>query len=280
MASTRDIRRKIKSVNSTMQITRAFELVSTAKLRRARNKLEASKRYFDELEVALTDVLSSDANSGSIFLEETEAKNPLVIILTSDRGLCGGFNINAIKSAMEIEDAMYYTIGKKGTDFIKSRNLKSAGSLHGVTEKPQYEHALHVAKIAVEMFTQKKIDSVILVYSEFVSTISFTPTHMQLLPLVTGDHKDTNEEIEVIHFEPSKEEVLRMITPKYVASLIFGAMIESSASEQAARRLAMESATGNAEDIIDELTLTYNQARQAAITQEISEIVGGAEALS
>ncbi len=280
MASTRDIRRKIKSVTSTMQITSAFELVSFAKLRRARKKLDASKRYFEELEAALKEVLASDTHLGNIFLEPTEAKKPLVIVITSDRGLCGGFNINAMKSAMEIERATYYTIGKKAADFVKTNKLPSAGSLDGVSEKPQYEHAHHVAKIAVGMFKEKTVDSVILVYSKFVSTISFAPTHLKLLPLTEGLMGMEEEETEVLNFEPSKDEVLNLITPKYVASILFGAMIESSASEQAARRLAMESATGNAEEIIDELTLTYNQARQAAITQEISEIVGGAEALS
>lgn len=284
MASTRDIRRKIRSVNSTMQITKAFELVSTAKLRRARVKLDASERYFDTLKNVLSDVLEKDIDRHNIYLKPSEMKKPLVILLTSDRGLCGGFNINAIKSALEIQgDVKYYTIGKKGTDYVVSRKLNGVGRLHNATERPQVEHANHVAKEALRLYESGEVDSVILVYSQFVSTISFTPKHLQLLPLQANfESKDESKHgrIEVLNFVPSRDEVLRAIMPKYIAGLIYGAMIESSASEQAARRLAMESATGNAEEIIDELTLTYNQARQAAITQELSEIVGGAEALS
>lgn len=279
MANTRDIRRKIRSVGSTMQITSAFELVSTAKLRRARKKLDSSKAYFEKLESALVEVLKGD-NGQNIYLKPTKFEKPLVIMITSDRGLCGGFNVNAIKSALEVENAIYYSIGKKGSDYVASRNLKSAGHLHGVTEKPTYEHALHISNIAVDLFKKGEVDGVIVVYSKFVSTISFTPRHMTLLPLNRSDLSSDNGYHEVVYFEPGKEEVLNAIMPKYVAGLIFGAMIESSASEQAARRLAMEAATGNAEEIIEDLTLTYNQARQAAITQEISEIVGGAEALS
>lgn len=280
MANTRDIRRKIRSVSSTMQITSAFELVSTAKLRRARKKLDASRMYFDKLESALADVLGSE-NGSNLYLKGSKMEKPLVIMLTSDRGLCGGFNVNAIKSALEVPNATYFCIGKKGSDFVGSRNLKRAGHLHGVTERPSYEHALYTANIAVDLFKKGEVDGVILVYSKFVSTISFSPRHLQLLPILKEDVPQGESAAgEVIHYEPGKDEVLNMIMPKYVAGLIFGAMIESSASEQAARRLAMEAATGNAEEIIEELTLTYNQARQAAITQEISEIVGGAEALS
>lgn len=279
MANTRDIRRKIRSVGSTMQITSAFELVSTAKLRRARKKLDSSKAYFEKLESALGEVLRGD-NGQNIYIRTSKFEKPLVIMITSDRGLCGGFNVNAIKSALEIENATYYSIGKKGSDYVAGRNLKSAGHLHGVTEKPTYEHALHISNIAVDLFKKGEVDGVIVVYSKFVSTISFTPRHLVILPLNRSDISSDDGYSEVVHFEPGKDEVLNAIMPKYVAGLIFGAMIESSASEQAARRLAMEAATGNAEEIIEELTLTYNQARQAAITQEISEIVGGAEALS
>lgn len=279
MANTRDIRRKIRSVGSTMQITSAFELVSTAKLRRARNKLDASAAYFEKLETALSEVLSGEMDKNP-YLAPSKCEKPLVIMLTSDRGLCGGFNVNAIKSALEVKNATFFCVGKKGSDYVTSRNLNSAGSLHGVSEKPSYEHALHISNIAVDLFRKKEVDSVILVYSKFVSTISFTPRHLTLLPLKREAAASSRELDEVVRFEPGKDEVLNIIMPKYVAGLIFGAMIESSASEQAARRLAMEAATGNAEEIIEELTLTYNQARQAAITQEISEIVGGAEALS
>ncbi len=283
MANTRDIRRKIKSVGSTMQITSAFELVSSAKLRRARNKLDASKPYFEKLRTMLADALGTGSGQGNLFLKPSKMENPLVIVLTSDRGLCGGFNSNATKSALEVENAVYYCFGKKGADAVRSRSdITVVGSLNGQTEKPTFEAANRIDERAVAMYRSGEVDGVILVYSKFVSTISFAPTHLQLLPLVrsAADTSESEPASELVYFEPGRDEVISMITPKYVASLIYGAMIESSASEQAARRLAMEAATGNAQEIIEELTLTYNQARQAAITQEISEIVGGAEALS
>lgn len=281
MANTRDIRRKIKSVGSTMQITSAFQLVSSAKLRRARNKLDKSKPYFEKLQTMLSDALGGDGGQGNIFLKPSNMENPLVVVLTSDRGLCGGFNANAAKSALEVENAVYYCFGKKGADAVRSKSeLTIVGSLIGQTEKPTFEAANRIASKAVEMFKKGEVDGVILVYSKFISTISFAPTHLQLLPLVRDGAAAGGASDEVVYFEPGRDEVISMVTPKYIASLIYGAMIESSASEQAARRLAMEAATGNAEEIIGELTLTYNQARQAAITQEISEIVGGAEALA
>lgn len=282
--NTRNIKRKIRSVNSTMQITKAFELVSSAKLRRARNKLESSKAFFETLENTISDVMKLDRDKHHRYLMDSEFKTPLVVLITSDRGLCGGFNINNIKKALEYENASYYTIGKRGTDYLKNRGYKIVGHLHGVSEKPRFEFAKSVGMQVVNLFNSGEYDSLILVHSEFISTISLNPVGTALLPLsprqnAAEDAEEKKAKPVLMNYEPDRQTVLEYIAPKYVESLIFGAMIESSASEQAARRLAMESATDNASEIISDLTLTYNRARQAAITQEITEIVGGAEAL-
>lgn len=283
-SSTREIKRKIKSVNSTMQITKAFELVSTAKLRRARIKLDASKYYFETIKNVVDEVIAQDRGTNSRFLLPSEHQKKLVIVVASDRGLCGGYNVNVIKKALEVgagEETQYIAVGRKSYDYLRSRQYPIAESILYVSEKPTVEDSRYIARKAVQMFAAGEVDSVSLVYTSFVSTISQTPVVVPLLPLQheRSEAEEVRKSKRLTDYLPSQEQVLEQVIPHYVESLVFGAMIESAASEQAARRVAMESATENAEEIIEELTLTFNQARQAAITQEISEIVGGAEAL-
>lgn len=281
-SSTRDIKRKIRSVNSTMQITKAFELVSTAKLKRARDRMDITKPYFDTIQTAVHDILSSDKSIKSKFVTSEVSKKPLYIVVTSDRGLCGGYNINAIKKALETartyDDPKFIAVGKKSFDLLKQMGYNVVDSFLYISEKPEFIHAAQVAREAMKLLETGEVDSIHFVYTRFISTMTQTATDLLLLPIerpVLSEETKT----EIVNYEPSAEEVLRYIIPKYVESTIFGGLIESSASEQAARRLAMESASDNAEEIIEDLTLYYNRARQAAITQEISEIVGGAEAL-
>jgi F-type H+-transporting ATPase subunit gamma len=281
-SSTRDIKRKIRSVNSTMQITKAFELVSTAKLKRARDRMDITKPYFDTIQTAVHDILSSDKSIKSKFVTSEVSKKPLYIVVTSDRGLCGGYNINAIKKALEtartFDDPKFIAVGKKSFDLLKQMGYNVIDSFLYISEKPEFIHAAQVARAAMKLLESGEVDSIHFVYTRFISTMTQTATDLLLLPIERPAlSEDTKTEI--VNYEPSAEEVLRYIIPKYVESTIFGGLIESSASEQAARRLAMESASDNAEEIIEDLTLYYNRARQAAITQEISEIVGGAEAL-
>lgn len=281
--SMRDIKRKIRSVNSTMQITKAMELVSTAKLRRARSKMDITKPYFDTVKQAVQDILSEDNSIRMRYVAEHEIKKTLYIVIAGDRGLCGGYNINAIKAAIsEVEDkkdAKFITIGKKAFDIINRYGFEIEDYFLGISEKPEYFDAAQIAKKAMGMFDSGEVDAVKFVYTRFVSTISQSPTMIQLLPIEHDHSREKEATDEFVNYEPSAEEVLKYVIPKYVESTIYGGLIESSASEQAARRVAMESASDNAVDIIDELSLFYNQARQAAITQEISEIVSGAEAL-
>lgn len=281
-SSTRDIKRKIRSVNSTMQITKAFELVSTAKLKRARDRMDITKPYFDTIQTAVHDILSSDKSIKSKFVTSEVSKKPLYLVVTSDRGLCGGYNINAIKKALEsartYDDPKFIAVGKKSFDLLNQMGYNIVDSFLYISEKPEFNHASQVARAAMTLLETGEVDSIHFVYTRFISTMTQTATDLLLLPIerpVVSDDIKT----EIVNYEPSAEEVLRYIIPKYVESTIFGGLIESSASEQAARRLAMESASDNAEEIIEDLTLYYNRARQAAITQEISEIVGGAEAL-
>ena len=281
-SSTRDIKRKIRSVNSTMQITKAFELVSTAKLKRARDKMDITKPYFDTIQTAVHDILSADKSIKSKYVASGLGHKPLYIVITSDRGLCGGYNINAIKKSLETltpeDDAKFIAIGKKAHDTLKQLGRNVVDSFLYISEKPEYAHAIQVTRAAMSLFETGEVDSIHFVYTRFASTITQVATSLVLLPIERPE-ADEDKKVEFVSYEPSAEEVLRYIIPKYVESTIYGGLIESSASEQAARRLAMENASDNAEEIIDDLTLYYNRARQAAITQEISEIVGGAEAL-
>lgn len=282
-SSTRDIKRKIRSVNSTMQITKAFELVSTAKLKRARDRMEIAKPYFETIQEAVKDILSADKSIKSQFISNGDVKKPLYILITSDRGLCGGYNINAIKKALESveskETAKFIVVGKRANDVLNQMGYNIVDSFLYISEKPEYTHASLIAKAALRMYLKGEIDAIHFIYTRFASTISQVATDLLLLPIERPETSQNDEPSEFVNYEPSPEEVLKYVIPKYVESTIYGGLIESSASEQAARRIAMENASDNAEEIIDDLTLSFNQARQAAITQELSEIVGGAEAL-
>ena len=281
-SSTRDIKRKIRSVNSTKQITKAMELVSTAKLRRARERMDITQPYFETVQTAVQDILSADHSIRTEYVSDKPIENTLYIVVTSDRGLCGGYNINAIKKTFEHmgpkEKSKFITIGRKAYDAFAKLDFELVDTFMYISEHPEYIHASQIAKTAIDLFKKGEVDAIQFVYTRFASTISQVTTMLQLLPIERPELSDTVQE-EFINYEPSPEEVLGYIIPKYVESTIFGGLVESSASEQAARRIAMENASDNAEDIIEELELYYNQARQAAIPQEISEIVGGAEAL-
>ncbi len=276
-----DIKRKIKSVNSTMQITKAMKLVSTAKLKKNRDRVDITKPYFDTVLETVQNMVSSQKSIKHDFLEERLIKKTLYILITSDRGLCGGYNINAIKKAIEDvsapHKALFIPIGKKAFDYLKNRDYNCHKEFIGISESPQFSHSQSIAREALRLFKREEIDEIKLVYTRLVSTISQEATMLKLLPV---EKIETENEIqEFINYIPSVEEVLDYLIPKYVESTIYGALVESAASEQAARRIAMENATDNAQEMIDELVLSFNQARQAAITQEISEIVSGAESL-
>ncbi|EOC99447.1 ATP synthase F1 subunit gamma [Caldisalinibacter kiritimatiensis] len=281
--SMRDIKRRIRSVSSTKQITKAMELVSSAKLKKARRKLEKTRPYYNTVLRSIQEILASTGGIKHPFLEKREVKRRAYIVITADRGLAGGYNSNIVKltqSKIEDKDKDYIiAVGYKGKDFFQKRGYNIAGEFLNISENPRFSHAQKIGDLAMKLYKEEKVDEVNLVYTHFKSTISHEPKVMKLLPAENIRDDEKNEKAALIQYEPSPEEVLDYLIPKYIDSVVYGAMIEASASEQASRRMAMESATDNAEDMIDELKLSYNRARQASITQEISEIVGGAEAL-
>ncbi|MBN4050681.1 MAG: ATP synthase F1 subunit gamma [Alkaliphilus sp.] len=284
MLAGRDIKRRIKSVTSTKQITKAMELVSSAKLRKAKKHLQDTKPYFTAMHNAINEILDSSGEIKNIFLNSREVKKTLYIVIAADRGLCGGYNANVLKKAAnEIagqKNISVLTVGQKARDFFRKMDADFDGEYIGISERPTFENAKTIGALCRELFKQNSVDEVILISTEFVSTISHKPRALKILPLtIDMENYVPKEREERMEYEPSAEEVFDYLVPKYIDSMIYGALIESSTSEQGARRVAMESATDNAEEMIDKLKLKYNRARQASITQEIAEIVGGAEAL-
>ena len=281
-----DIKRRIKSVNSTKQITKAMELVSSAKLRKAREKLQKTRPYFNTIGKTVEEIISSTRGIQHEFLKPREIKNTGYIVISADRGLAGGYNANVIRAAANHMDTKekvsVITIGQKGRDFFRKRAYNLDGEFTHISEDPHFSDAQNIGRLVIELYRQELVDEIYLVYTEFVSTINHKPKIIKLLPIAstTGEEKTTKEAIGLMEYEPSPEAVLNYLIPKYIDSMIYGALVESSVSEQGARRVAMESATDNATEMISDLELEFNRARQASITQEIAEIVGGAEALN
>lgn len=279
-----DIQRRIKSVGSTKQITKAMELVSSAKLRRSREKLERTRPYFNTIVRSIQDILKTTTGIRHPYLEKREVKKSAYIIVTADRGLAGGYNANVLRLAEgqfkdNKENTTLIIVGQKGRDYFKRRGYNIGGEFLHISESPEYSDASKIGKLVVSLYKDKEVDEVKLIYTHFLSAISQEAKMLQLLPAENIKGDDTKEKTTLVEYEPSPEEVLDYLIPKYVESALYGALIESSASEQGARRTAMQSATDNANEMIDSLKLSYNRARQASITQEIAEIVGGAEAL-
>ncbi|WP_334297447.1 ATP synthase F1 subunit gamma [Alkaliphilus hydrothermalis] len=279
----RDIKRRIKSVNSTKQITKAMELVSSAKLRKAKEELEKTKPYFNAMEDTIRGIFANTKGIKHEFLTQRDVKKTAYIVITADRGLCGGYNSNVIKLAnshmAEKQNKSIIAVGARGRDFFKKRDFDFDGEYTQLSETPSFSTAQQISRLALELYKQGLVDEVNLVYTQFISTINQKPTVKRILPLEISAEEGSKGSKTMIAYEPSPEAVLDYLVPKYVDGMVFGALVESATSEQAARRVAMESATDNAEEMIGNLKLVYNRARQASITQEIAEIVGGAEAL-
>lgn len=278
----KDIKRRIKSVNSTKQITKAMELVASAKLRKAKERVENSKPYFLTVYNTLEKISNSSKGVDNIYLKQREVKNKGYIVVAGDRGLAGGYNSNVLKMAvndMAGKKENIISIGKKSAEFFSKRGYNVVKEFFGVSEDLDYSDAVNIANIGMELYQKGEIDELYLVYTEFKSALTQIPTMLKLLPLSFEEKTQTEDKrTELINYDPSEEVALSYIIPKFLASSIYGGIVESSASEQGARRTAMESATDNAQEMIGRLELIYNRARQASITQEISEIVAGAGA--
>lgn len=279
----KDIKTRIKSVESTKQITKAMELVSSSKFRKAKEKAESARPYFNTLYNTVQDIAKNTGNSRNIFLKERKVNNVCYIVIAGDRGLAGGYNSNILKAVLahnKLGRGKIIPVGKKAKESLSKRGYEVMDYIESV-EKCVYEDASRVAQVAMEAYKNGEVDEVNLVYTEFISALSQEPKIVKLLP-VTIDNTNTEEKVKkgkaAVQYLPSADAVLGYVLPKYVSGSVYGAIAESFASEQAARRTAMESATDNANEMISKLELVYNRARQAAVTQEISEIVGGAAA--
>jgi F-type H+-transporting ATPase subunit gamma len=282
----RDIKRSIKSKQNTKQITKAMEMVSAAKLKRAQNAALASRPYADKLREV---VFSIAAGSGGVkhpMLQNREVKRTAYLLITSDRGLAGGLNTNLLRKLLltirerhnSPDDYAVFVIGRKGRDFLKRRNMTIVDEITGMTDSPTFSDIKPIAGAAVQGFENGTYDELYLAYNEFRNAMTQIPTLKRLLPLDASEMDGAKGTKPDYEYEPSAEEVLAVLLPKYTETLVYSAMLESKACEHGARMTAMGSATKNATKMIADLTLTYNRARQAAITQEIAEIVSGANA--
>ncbi len=286
MASLRDIRRRIASVKNTQQITRAMKMVAAAKMKRAQETILAARPYARKMHLVLSSLAARTEAEAHPLLRVREEYRVGVLVLTSDRGLCGGFNSNLSRQALHFlrehekkrNPVTLSVIGKKGQSFFKNRQVPMEKVYTDLSGKVDYGKAAEIAHNLVDPFAREELDVIYLVYNEFKSAISQKVVVEQLLPIQPLELTEEMNAVDYL-FEPSEEEVLARILPEYVETQVFRALLESEASEQGARMTAMDSATNNATDLIHQLTLSMNKARQAQITKEISEIVGGAEAL-
>lgn len=285
MASMRDIKRRRDSIQSTGQITKAMKLVSTVKLQKSRAKAENSKPYFNLMYETISSVLQKSGNINHKYLKAGASEKKAVIAITSNRGLAGGYNNNIVKlvmSELPAADTYVYAIGRKGRDGLARRGYTIQADYSEVINEPMYRDAADLTSELLEAFAKGEIGEIYLAYSAFKNTATQIPKLIKLLPVEMEENKDGGEAKAqaLMNYEPSEEEVLDSIVPKYMSSLIYGALLEAVASENGARMTAMDSATSNAEEMIEDLSLQYNRARQGAITQELTEIVAGANAIS
>ena len=285
MASMRDIKRRKGSIQSTQQITKAMKLVSTVKLQRAKQNAEKSQTYFHCMYNTVHSILRRTQNLEHKYLKSGESGKKAVILITSNRGLAGGYNSNVIKlitqGELAKEDLAIYAIGKKGKDAL-AKNYEIRADYSDVIEDPVYAEAMKISKEVLDAFEKGEISEIYLAYTGFKNTVVHIPTLLKLLPVEVPNEEETAQEDDhvLMNFEPEDEEALNLLIPKYITSLIYGGMIEAIASENGARMQAMDAATSNAEEMIEDLTLLYNRARQSSITQELTEIIAGANAIS
>ena len=292
MASMRDIKRRKESITSTSQITKAMKLVSTVKFQKAKDHAEETKPYFQKMYETVSHMLASVGDQCSHpLLRKVEKDGPIkkgVILITSNRGLAGGYNSNIVKLVtrgdFDKEHTVIYPVGTKGLDAMKRLGYHCEGDYSEVINKPMFCDAVSLGKTVMTALEQGDIDEVYLAYTVFKNSVTQIPTLMKILPVDPEQAKPEEEETKnakvLMNYEPGEEETLGYIIPLYMNILIFGAMAEAVASENGARMQAMDSATSNAEEMIETLGLQYNRARQAAITQELTEIVAGASAIS
>lgn len=280
--SMQEIKRRIKSVESTKKITKAMELVATSKLRKTRNQLDELKPYYQGVRETCAEILAANKSiKDSAYLVENKVDRNVYIVISSSLGLCGGYNANIFKAVKDVvkDDDYIYAIGNKGAyHFQKNHKGQVDAKYSFLNTTLSFDDVVKLVNEVTAMYRNKEIGSIRIVYTEFVNNLTFTPRIVTLLPIDTNEF----ENIEITHkctvFEPSSQEVLDSLIPMYLQAVIYGYLVESVTSENASRRTSMENATDNAEELTEQLLLKYNQARQTAITNEVSEIVAGANA--
>ncbi len=274
--STKEIKNRIRSMESTRQITKAMEMVAASKLRHAQARVINSRPYFEILYSTITDIVNSNSEFSSPYLVKRPVKKSMYVVIAGDRGLAGGYNSNVIKlvcDRMKGKHTVVLPIGKKAVDYFKAHAYELWSDKHSDAAELSIGDCFSIAKQLARAYKAEEFDEIVIAYTNFASVLSQTPSTLRMLPLLqTNEGKHSASDI---LYEPSSEEVFETIVPEYLGGILYGALCESRASEQAARRNAMDSATQNADEMIADLSLKFNQARQAAITQEITEIVAG-----
>ena len=287
MASMRDIKRRKSSIQSTQQITKAMKLVSTVKLQKAKLHAEQTGPYFNHMYQTVTSILARSGSINHPYLQKGQSDKIAVVVITSNRGLAGGYNSNVTKLILNNEELLpkdrveIYGIGRKGVETLERRGHHIKEDHAQMMEPPTYADAAAVCERVLKQFTDGQIGEIYLAYTHFKNTVSHEPKLMKLLPVEFSEEELSQADSRLImNYEPNESEALDLIIPKYVTSIFYGALVEALASENGARMQAMDSATSNAEDMISDLSLKYNRARQSSITQELTEIIAGAEAIS
>ena len=283
MAVGKEIRNQIGSIKSTQKITSAMEMVAASKMRKAQERMQATRPYAEKMRQVIGHIAKSNKDYRHPFMQEREVKRVGYIVVSSDRGLCGGLNTNAFKLLVRemrewkqqgIETHIC-AIGQKGASFFRNYGGNVVAAVTHLGDSPSADQLIGSVKVMLDSFVEGKIDRLFLISNEFVNTMTQSPKALQLLPLPEGDDEEIGHQWDYI-YEPDSRPILDGLMPRYIESQVYQGVVENLACEQAARMIAMKSATDNAGSIIDELQLAYNKARQAAITQEISEIVSGA----
>lgn len=281
----RDIKRRKESVQSTQQITKAMKLVATVKLQKARGKAESNKPYFNMLYDTICSILAMTKNVDHRYLRNNGCSKKAVVAITSNRGLAGGYNSNVVKLVtggdFNPEDTYVYAVGKKGIEGLTRKGYSIHKDFSEIINEPLFSDATRMTKELLTQYVKGEVGEIYIAYTNFKNTVTQEPKLVKLLPLSASDfEKEDMDDKLLMNFEPTPEDVLDLVIPKYMSNIIFGAFLESVASENGARMQAMDSATSNAEDMISSLSLKYNRARQSAITQELTEIIAGADAIS
>ncbi|MDZ7752253.1 MAG: F0F1 ATP synthase subunit gamma [Gammaproteobacteria bacterium] len=286
MAGAKEIRTKIKSIQSTQKITRAMEMVAASKMRKAQDRMKSARPYADKIRNVIAHVAHASSEYRHPFLEEREVKRVGYIVVSTDRGLCGGLNVNLFRTTLadmkrwreQDIDMDFCTIGSKAIGFFKRVGGNIVGETSQLGDRPRLEDLIGTAKVMMDAYEEGTVDRVYLVFNEFVNSMTQRPQIEQILPLPPSEDEELRHHWDYL-YEPDAQDVMENLLMRYIESLLYQSVVENIACEQAARMVAMKAASDNAGDLIDDLQMVYNKARQAAITQEISEIVSGAAAV-